>query len=68
MTDVAFIDFKDAQTRTVKLLDSQGKEVLIWNNIATQRLEIQKGNLPAGNYVVSVLEGNDELSIQLVVQ
>ena len=68
MTDVAFIDFKDPQPRTIRLLDAQGKEVRVWNNIATQRLEILKGDLPSGNYVVSVLEDSKTYSIQLIIE
>ncbi|GEM_PF-5774362 len=47
---------------------SQGKEVRVWKDIATQRLEIHKGELAAGSYVVSVLENGSEYSLKLIVE
>ncbi|MFK7756689.1 MAG: T9SS type A sorting domain-containing protein [Flavobacteriales bacterium] len=68
MTDRAFLEFEDASTRTVRLLDSNGKEVRVWESVAMARIEITKGELAAGNYVVSLEADGSVQNLQLIVK
>ena len=68
MTDVAYIDFENTTERTIKMVDSTGKEVRVWNNIATPRLEIKKGDLSAGNYFIQIQEGTTQYSVKLIIE
>ncbi len=67
MTNVAYISFKDASTKTIKLLDLTGKEVRVWTNIVTDQLEIQKGDLAVGNYIIHVIDAEEEFSVKLSI-
>ena len=68
MNDVAYIDFENTTERTIKMVDSTGKEVRVWNNIATPRLEIKKGELATGNYFIQIQEGAIRYSVRLVIE
>ncbi|MFK7756691.1 MAG: T9SS type A sorting domain-containing protein [Flavobacteriales bacterium] len=68
MADRAFLEFEDASVRTIRLMDSTGKEVRVWNSIATPRIEISREELAAGNYVVSVNNGSSSRNIQLIIR
>ncbi|MFK7756923.1 MAG: T9SS type A sorting domain-containing protein, partial [Flavobacteriales bacterium] len=68
MTDRAFLEFEDASVRTIRLIDSSGKEVRVWNSVSTQKIEINRGELASGNYLISILSENDLRSIQLVIR
>ncbi|MFK7756922.1 MAG: T9SS type A sorting domain-containing protein [Flavobacteriales bacterium] len=68
MADRAFLEFEDASVRTIRLMDSSGKEVRVWNSVATRNIEINREELAAGNYVISV-ESNGKLErLQLVIR
>ncbi len=68
MVNSAYLEFNDAQNRAVKLLDSNGKQIRAWNKVSVERLEIEKGNLPSGNYIVQVIEGEKEYSVSLIIK
>ncbi|MFK7756690.1 MAG: T9SS type A sorting domain-containing protein [Flavobacteriales bacterium] len=68
MTDRAVLEFEDASTRTVRLLDSNGKEVRVWESVAKERIKITKGELAAGTYVVSVEADGSVQNLQLIVK
>jgi len=68
MTDIAYLEFKDASSRTIRLFDSLGKEVRVWENYSGNKLEILKETLHSGNYVIQVSEGENRYTIKLVTK
>ncbi len=68
MSEVAFIEFNGAEQRTIRLFDAAGKEVLVWQNITDQRIEIQRGSLSKGTYFIQVQEGEVISNKALVIR
>jgi uncharacterized repeat protein (TIGR01451 family) len=69
MTDRAYLEFEVAATRTVRLVDSTGKEVRVYQSVNAERLEITKADLAPGNYSVTVQENTGIVySFQIVVK
>ncbi len=67
MTDRAYLEFEDSSTRTIRLVDSMGKVVRIWENNSTQRLEVKREGLANGNYIIQVSGMKQEFNLKLVL-
>ncbi len=68
MRHSTWLDFADNSLKSVQLINAQGKLVRTWDNITNSRLEIEKGDLGSGAYVVRILQAGNLATINLVIE
>jgi hypothetical protein len=67
MIDRAYLEFEDSSTRTIRLLDVMGREVRIWENVNSQKIEIRREDLSIGNYTLVISDKNNLTSIKIII-
>jgi PKD repeat protein len=67
MIDRAYLEFEDSSTRTIRLLDVMGREVRIWENVNSQKIEIRREDLSIGNYTLVISDKNNSTSIKIII-
>jgi hypothetical protein len=61
------LEFEDSSTRTIRLLDVMGREVRIWENVNSQKIEIRREDLSIGNYTLVISDKNNSTSIKIII-
>ena len=60
--------FENTNPKTVELLDSNGKQVRIWENVSAQTIQIERNELTAGKYIISVFKDGKVSTVNLMVR
>jgi hypothetical protein len=61
------LEFEDSSTRMIRLLDVMGREVRIWENVNSQKIEIRREDLSIGNYTLVISDKNNSTSIKIII-
>ena len=68
MTDRAYLEFEGTSNKTIRLIDSNGREIRVWESVNSDRIEIKREELASGTYFVSVNDGENVQTLSLVVR
>ncbi len=67
MIDKALLEMSNGLAKTIRLTDAQGRLIRSWENITDQRVEIQRGALATGKYLITVEEGRIKKVVVLII-
>jgi len=68
MTNEATLQFSDQQVRNIMLTDAQGKVIKEWTNSNKEQITIKRSDLPAGNYMIKVVQNDSLSTLKLIIQ